>query len=320
MHNRLRYPTVVLVLVVGFVLVACGLSPRPEPTPTTATEPTVPPTTSPAPTVEPEQPTSTAVPPTLTSTSTPVPPTATSTATPVPPTATFTPTPVPPTATFTPTPVPPTATFTPQPAPPQAGIQAPDPDSHWVVSNPVHVVVWASSNAGLDKLELRYHYKDESEQTYTKWPADGKQSVTDEVDWPPTRAGIVHFQVYAFDVLGHSGQSEKIRIYIDEPQPSAVGQWGTQAGPESFALRIDSQDGGQLHGSLTVQESGASGELENSTIDGDSVTINAKTVIPGGSPVGYNFRLTLSGDGQTMFGQWTRADMGIPQDITFYRQ
>jgi hypothetical protein len=322
MHKRMRYPTVALVLVVGVVLVACGLSPQRTPTPVTG--PTVLPPASPSPTLEPVQPTPTSVPPT----STPVPPTPTS----VPPTSTSVPptsTPVPPTPTSVPptsTPVPPTPTQAQQP--PQAAILKPPDGFHSVMPKHVHVEVSASSGAGLDRVELWGYHKGQHPQLYNTWTAGGQQSFTDKVGWPPPRTGTFYLFAYAYDGLGQRGQSAQITVYVEQPeQPTAtttptsvVGRWGAQIDSNtSFVLMVSSQDGRKLHGTFTLMPEDETGDLHNSKIDGDSVTIRADIVIPGGSPVTYNFMLTLSGDGQSMSGQWSRSDMGIPQPVTFSR-
>ncbi|MBC8445719.1 MAG: transporter substrate-binding domain-containing protein [Chloroflexi bacterium] len=104
------------------------------------------------------------------------------------------------------------------------------------------------------------------------------------------------------------------------PPPSAVGRWGADAGEgTSFTLMITNQDGGTLDGTLTVWPDEEVGYFSNSTIQDYSVTIHADILVPGGSPLTYNFMLTLSGDGQHMSGQWSRSDMGMLQPITFDR-
>ena len=315
MHNRSCYLMLVLILVLGIVLAACDLSPQPAPTATswevivTATPtPTVPPTVAPSSTPGPTQP----------------------------PTPTFTPppTPVPPTPTFTPLPpptrMPPTPTHTPRPALPQVAIQTPPNGSHSVLPNLVRVVVAGSSGVGLDRLELWGYRQGQNPQLYNNWPAGGQKSFTNEVGWaPPAGAGTYILLAYAYDVLGQRGQSAQITVYIDQPvqptattapAPSVVGRWGADAGDgTSFILMVTSQDGAKLHGTFTLLPDDESGSFHKSKIHGNSVTIHADILMPGGDPITYNFELTLSGDGQHMSGQWSRSDMGMLQPITFDR-
>jgi polar amino acid transport system substrate-binding protein len=260
------------------------------------------------------------------------------------------PTATPPRPTGTPQP-----TGTPPPAP-MVNIIEPMDGFVQRLPNPVHFTITALGSVELDRIELWGYIRiGGGADLLQTLDAHGTTQKTASFDWQPAGAGSVSFYAKAYDVAGGEGTSDTINGRIDAPEiptatptpvppptdtpvppptdtpvppptdtpvppPSAVGRWGADAGEgTSFTLMITNQDGGTLDGTLTVWPGEEVGYFSNSTIQDHNVTIHADIVIPGGSPLTYNFMLTLSGDGQHMSGQWSRSDMGMLQPITFDR-
>jgi VCBS repeat-containing protein len=107
-----------------------------------------------------------------------------------------------------------------------------------------------------------------------------ERTPTGEFDWVPPHAGVFLFFVRVHDTVGQSGQSGQISGYIDEPPaPSAVGNWGAQAGNEGFVIAITEEQGGTLQDTFTIRS--AEGESQtfpivNSTIQGNRATVHPR--------------------------------------------
>ena len=237
-----------------------------------------------------------------------------------------TPTPPPP-----PTPTPPPPTPTPRPSPPRAEIIQPQNGFHSTLPHPVHFVANASGSAPLDKVELwGYAQGQPTHQLYHTWPAGGTTTFTGQYDWIPPNAGGFFFYVRAHDVAGQYGQSGQISGYIEPPSPptptppsapSVMGNWGAQpeGGNEGFVIIVtDQHASGRLKGTFTIRP--AQGQEVTAQLSHDSkiqdhnVTIHAQV-----GSVTYNFMLALSGDGQSMAGNWSTSQTGLLQPITFNR-